>query len=360
MEAETTCPVTSSIHLLTLSDTNPWPRKSQNVTTEESEVITTGSVSHLERKANGSVSLGTQNAGADVKENKPSKHRLEPMVVFMGHCDNEDERPEPLPEFTTLDFFSSNPTIVSASLLQWEDDDSISPESVDIDHDLQDEDDYMHWPESPPEFATVGYKYGMVPLKPVSKDLDESDLETNGIPSVPNSSFIERTHSKKKNESWALKNSEIGTPVLLEEGNTLTVANQETLPDLVDPQNRTIKHIENIDECKEDVNSSAVTNTPSNGTVSNKRLKMCPNHAVNAGYWVHGDDNGVCIKEHEDLGLSISDLPTLISTKRKGSPLQTTPAKKAKNKWITEMVIDESAFCLAGLNKSGPVSVLMI
>ena len=60
--------------------------------------------------------------------------------MFMGHCDSEDERPAPRPQFATLDFFSSNPRIVSASLLQWQDDDSMSPDNVDIDH-LQDDDD---------------------------------------------------------------------------------------------------------------------------------------------------------------------------------------------------------------------------
>ena len=39
MEAKTTCPVTSSIRLLTLTDSNPWSPKSQHVTTEDSEVI---------------------------------------------------------------------------------------------------------------------------------------------------------------------------------------------------------------------------------------------------------------------------------------------------------------------------------
>ena len=48
----------------------------------------------------------------------------------------------------------------------------MSLENIDID-DLQEEDDYMHWSESIPESATVGY-YGMIPRKPVSADLDET------------------------------------------------------------------------------------------------------------------------------------------------------------------------------------------
>ena len=357
MDAETTCPVTSSIHLLTLNDSNPLSRKSQNVTTEGSEVITSVSASHLENETNDSVSLGTQHTVTDVKENRPSKRR-EPIVVFMGHCDSKDERPEPLPEFATVDFFSSNPKIASASLLQWEDDDSMLPDNVDID-DLQDEDDYMHWPESPfPKFATVSY-YGVDPLKPVSEDLDETDsLDSNGNPSVPKTSLFEENHFKEKHESWPLKYSAIGPPVLLEKGNTSTAVDKETLPNPVNARSHTIQHIKNTDECNEDVERSDVTNIPSNVTVSNEHLKMCPKNPVDSGYRVHGDDNGVCIKEHENPDLSISDLPTMNSLTREDTPLQVTPAKKAENKWKAKMVIGE--FCLAGLNNSGPVSAFLI
>ena len=339
--------------MLTLTDSNLWSRKSQNGTTKDSEVIGTVSASHLERETNDSVSLGIQHAVTEVRENGPSK-RGEAMVVFMGHCDSKDERPEPLPEFATVDFFSSNRKIAPASPLQWEDGDSMFPDNVDTD-DLQHEDDYIHWPESPsPKFANVSY-YGMVPLKPVSDDLDETDsLETNGNASVPKMLLIEENHSMVKNGSWPLTTSEIGPPVLLKEGNTSTAVDEETLPDTAGPQNHTIKYIENRDECNEDINTSAVTN----GTVDNEHLKMCPNHPVDSGYWVHGDDNGVCIKEHENRGLSFSDLLTMNSLKRKYTPLQVTPAKKAENKWKAKMVVDESAFCLAGLNKSGPVSVV--
>ena len=67
---------------------------------------------------------------------------------------------------------------------------------------------------------------------------------------------------------------------------------------------------------------SAVTNTPSNGTVSYEELKMCPNRPMEAGHWVHDDDNGVCIKEKKirNFGLSISDLPLLISSTREDTP----------------------------------------
>ena len=89
----------------------------------------------------------------------------------------------------------------------------------------------------------MGY-YGMVPLKPVSEDLDETDsLETNGNPSKPKTSFIEENHSKEKNESLPLKNSKIGTLVLLGEGNTSNAVDKDTMPDLADPQNHIIKHI---------------------------------------------------------------------------------------------------------------------
>ena len=263
-----------------------------------------------------------KHAVTDVKENGPSKRR-EPIVVFMGHCDDEDERSdhEFLPEFTTLYYLGSNPEILSPSPPQLEEDDTMFPDNVDPD-DLQEENDYMHWPELPPKFASEGY-YGMVPSKPVS-DLDETD----NLEGVPRTRILVDDHSKEKNESWPLKISEIGTPVLLEERNTSTAVDKETLPNPVDKRNHTIKHTEDTEECHEDDNTSAVTNTPSNCTVSNEHFKMCPNHPVDARYWMHEDDGGVCIMEPKNLGLSIGDLPTLISLTREDTPMQLTPVDR--------------------------------
>ena len=39
---------------------------------------------------------------------------------------------------------------------------------------------------------------------------------------------------------------------------------------------------------------------------------------------------------------------------------QAIEVKKAKDKRIAEILIDEFQFCLAGLNKSGPVSVKIV
>ena len=72
------------------------------------------------------------------------------------------------------------------------------------------------------------------------------------------------------------------------------------LPDPIKTRNRTYKRTDNTDNCNEDISRSAVTNTPSNGIVSYEDLKMCPNRPMDAGYWVHEDDNGVCIKEKKN------------------------------------------------------------
>ena len=49
----------------------------------------------------------------------------------------------------------------------------------------------------------------------------------------------------------------------------------------------------------------------------------------------------------------------LISPTRDDTPLQATREKKAKDKRMANKLIDESEFCLAGKNQSGPVSVFM-
>ena len=70
-----------------------------------------------------------------------------------------------------------------------EEDDIAFHSNLDPD-DLQEGRLYMYWTESPSEFATVGYCI-MVPRKPVSADLDETDnFENNGNPSVPRTASL--------------------------------------------------------------------------------------------------------------------------------------------------------------------------
>ena len=46
--------------------------------------------------------------------------------------------------------------------------------------------------------------------------------------------------------------------------------------------------------------------------------------------------------------------------KSSGLPHQTTRVKKAQDKWMADIPVSASEICMAGLNKSGPVSALCI
>ena len=305
---ENTCPVTWRAPLMTLTDVNiNW---SQNFAPEDSEIAAnqiknqTVLVPPLKKETDGRMLSATKNTPDDVNDKESSKRR-EPIVVFMGHHKSEDELSELLPEFITVDYFGSNPEIVSTSPLQRESEEHMSSSSIDT-VDLKEEYDFVSWPNSTPEFVPAEY-YGMV-------------------------------QSKENNESWPLKNSEIVTLVRVNEENTLsTPVGNESLPDITDLGNHTASHVEKTGKCNEDVN---VSETPSSGTVYQS---VCPNQPVDAGYWIQEADIGVCTEEHENFHSGISDMAPLISVTR--SPLQGS------------RVINESLMCPLGSNKNEPVSV---
>lgn len=296
---ENTCPVTWRVPLMTLTDVNiNW---SQNFAPEDSEIA-------ANQIKNQTVLVPSLKKETEERRKESSKRR-EPIVVFMGHHKSEDELSELLPEFITVDYFGSNPEIMSTSPLQSESEEHISPGSLDT-VDLNEECDYVYWPNSTPEFVPAEY-YGMV-------------------------------QSKENNESWPLKNSEIVTLVLVDEENTLsTPVGNETLPDITDVGNHTARQVEKTGKCNEDVKGALnVSETPSNGTVYES---VCPNQPVDAGYWIQEADIEVCTKEHETFHSGISDMAPLIFVTR--SPLQGS------------RVINESLRCPLGANKNEPVSV---
>ena len=101
----------------------------------------------------------------DIAEMEKGIHRLNTLIPLMkmtdmGHSDNKQ-----LPKFPTFDYFCSNPEILWDLPLQRENEDSILPSNLDtldlLDQKcpVEDEDNYIHWPEpeTPAEFATVGY-----------------------------------------------------------------------------------------------------------------------------------------------------------------------------------------------------------
>ena len=299
-----------------------------DVASENSEVTAdraTNKASSTE--TDGSMSPGTRHTATDVKENEPSK-RHKPFVVFIGH--SEHEWPELLPQFVGLHY---NPEVVSASPLQRGNDDILFPDS------LEEAEGDSCWPElSEPEFATVGY-YGMLPRETSGENnRDNTNVHENlKNPAANYTGLIDEIPFKRDDEPCGLKNAE--------DGNTGQI-------DPVHTRNHTLDNLENTVKCAEgvegpDANHIPFVNYSSNG---NYEDLACANHLVHAGYRKQEDDNGVCI--------GYPSAP-LVSSVRDGTPLKATRVKKAKDKRMTDLFIDENVFCLAGKNQSGPVSVIM-
>jgi len=107
---ENSYPLTRRVDLMKLFG-NHRPQKSQNVALDNSKVIEKETT-----KETLSVSPSKEEMDVDMYHNiqeMESKHGREPTVVFMGHYDNEeDEWPELLPGFITVDYYGKNSEIV--------------------------------------------------------------------------------------------------------------------------------------------------------------------------------------------------------------------------------------------------------
>ena len=307
---------------LTGSNSNPnWHQKSQNVAVPENSDITTNQ---------------TTNKTADEKENEPSKLR-ESFVVFIGHYENEfEEFPELRPEFAPVDYYGSNPEMLSTSPLLKENDDNLSPDGPDT-TDLEQDNDYIYWPETPPEFADEGY-YGVFPPKTASGNHADHNGNTgpksNGILTImkyneSSEPLREDNYSKLEDESWLSENCDIGTSALPDKSNKPASADTETWP-------------HPVDACNVDVNAtSTATGIPANGTMDQGEL-MCSNQPVGVRYRMRQEhDNDIC--ESVDLGVD--------------RPLKVNPVKNTKDKWMAKIVVNESVMCPVG-SKHDQVSVL--
>ena len=316
------CPVTRNIPLMTLpgSNSNSLPKKSQNVAASENSDITTNQ---------------TTNKTVDEKENEPSKRR-ESFVVFIGHYENEfEEFPELRPEFAPVDYYDSNPEMLSTSPLPKEYDGDLSPDGPDT-IDLEQDDDYIYWPETLPEFANVGY-YGVSPPETASGNhadyTGNAETKSDGIPTMKynesSEPLREDNYSKLEDESWLSENSDIGTSALLDESNKPAPMDTETWP-------------HPFDACNADVNATTtVAEIPANGSMDQGEL-MCSNHPVGVRYWMRQEhDNGIW--ESVDLGVD--------------RPLKVAPVKNTEDKWMAKMVVNESVMCPVG-SKHDQASVL--
>ena len=301
----TTCPVASSIQLMTLIDSKS-DSKSLSKKSEDGKVNTTLLATSLEnRETNVTTSSGkAEREVIEIKENK----RREPIVVFMGHSDSEelskDESSE-LPKFTSSPFSGLHPEIRSSN--------------------RQENDVVMFLSDSDSDQDTVT-------SLDHEKDEISSPLETH---------VTERAHPKENGLALQQKDTEIGTFALLDEPQT-TLKN-ETLSDLVGPTNQTTNRSEKADERSE--NDKMVIGT----------LISCNKYQTGASPLkkVH---SGVCRIEQERLDGHIDDLPSLTTPYQDILFLRGSVAEKSQSRWMTKQVIDESVICLTGLNQRGPVS----
>ena len=302
---QTTCPVASSIQLMTLIDSES-DSKSLSKKSEDGKVNTTLPATSLENRET-NVTASSGKAEREVNEIKENKRR-EPIVIFMGHSDSgelsKDESSE-LPKFTSSPFSGLHPEIRSLN--------------------RQENDDVMFLGDSDSGHDTV---------TSLNREDDEfsSALETY---------FIEKPHPKENGPALKQKDTEIGTVALLDEPQS-TLRN-ETLSDLVDPTNQTTNRSEKADERSDNVKMVNATLISSN----QDQTGASPLKKVHSG---------VCRIEQEHLDGHISNLPSLTTPHQDILFLRGSVAEKSQSRWMTKQVIDESAICLTGLNQSGLVS----
>ena len=301
----TTCPVASSIQVMTLIDSKSGS-KSLSKKSEDGKVNTTLPATSLENR-DANVTASSSKAEREVNEINENKRR-EPIVIFMGHSDSEelskDESSE-LPKFTSSPFSGFHPEIRSSN--------------------RQENDDVMFLGDSDSGHDTV---------TSLNREDDEfsSALETY---------FIEKPHPKANGLALQQKDTEIGTFALLDEPQS-TLRN-ETLSDLVDTKNQTTNRSEKADEHSDNVKMVIGTLISSN----QDQTGASPLKKVHSG---------VCRIEQEHLEGHINDLPFLATPYQDILFLRGSVAKKSQSRWMTKQVIDESVICLTGLNQSGLVS----
>ena len=330
-----TCPVASSIQLMTLTDSKP-DSKSFSKKSEDGKVNTALPATSMENiETNVTSSSGTAEKEVNVIMRNATNKRREPIVVFIGHSDREelskDESSE-LPKFTSSPFLGLHPEIRSSN---------------------RQENDHVMFP------GVMGY-YGIASHKTVRipeyhDTVASLDREEDEISTALGMSSTEKTYPKENGLALRQKDTEIGTFDLLDEPQS-TLKN-ESLSGLVDTKNSTTNfNSEKADERSEDVKIVIDTLISSNDTKED--LSICPNQPLTGGSSLNKVHSGVCMKDGERLGLRIDDLPSLTTQYQDITFLRGSTAKKSRSRWMTKLVKDESthAFYITGLNQSGMVS----
>ena len=297
---QTTCPVASSIQLMTLTDSKSLFKS------EDGKVNTTLSATSLEnRETNVTASSGkAEREVNNVNENE----RREPIVVFMGHSDSEelskDESSE-LPKFTSSSFSGLHPQMRSSN--------------------RQENDDVMFLGDSDWGHDTV----------------TSLDREGNESSTALETYFTAKTHPKENGLALQRRDTETGTFALPDEPQS-TLKN-ETLSDVVDPTNQITNRSEKAVERSENVKMVIGTLISSN----EDQTGACPLKKVHSG---------VFTKKQEHLDAHINNLPSPTTSYQDILFLRGSVTKKSQSRWMTKQVINKSVTCLTGLNQSGPVS----
>lgn len=314
------CPVTCSFSLTTLTESNSHVRfeKSRDITSENTEIL-------------------ENQIQSDEKESEPNLAR-ELFVVLIGHYDNEfDKWPELRPEFESVDYYSSHPEILATSPLQREKSDNTFPDSLELRDLKQDDDDYILWSESAPEFATVGF-YGGVQRQIASDSYiytDNAWPERRGRPVMEDNVWEERMYVENQAEgnmgSFSQESLHTGTAahVLLQETKASATVDVITWPDPVYTVNMEMKPTSNA--------MASLTNDS-----LNQEGLICPNHLVDNGYGcMEKDRHGIC----EAITVGVDRSPRVV------------PAKVRKDNWLDKTVVNESVMCPLSSSSLDQVSV---
>ena len=128
----------------------------------------------------------------------------------------------------------------------------------------------------------------------------------------------------------------------------------ETLSDLVDETNQANNLSEKVDE--RSVNFKIVFGTLTSSNDTKGDLTIGLNQHQTGGFLLKRITmHGVCMKEREKLSLRINDLPSPTSPNQDILFLRSSNATKSWSRWMIKQFLGESAICLTGLNKSGPL-----
>lgn len=193
----------------------------------------------------------------------------------------------------------------------------------------------------------------------VSEDHSTTTNNTHGEPAV---TLIEENPSPKDNGSWTLIMSGNTTSVENEDA-ILTVKVKETSPSTNNTDNYSVKlsgDIHNEIDSESHGNIPTVTGHPTKMNITQEEL-VCPYQSAEDGHWMMAAEQGVCLKDNENVSLESEDKTplTLTNLTTHGSkPRHILRVRKTlRNNWIKQtMAGHQSDMCPLGSRRPGLVS----